>query len=155
MAKKCFEDFEVGFCFEFETEPLSVQQIADFARLYDPQRFHMDEAEAAKTHYGGLIASGFQTQLLCFGPFVREVLLDCWSVGAPGLDKLRWIRPLFPGEAMQGTVKLLSARPSSKRRDRGYLEFRLEAAVNGDPTFSMEWVTMMLTAEGVKDVENG
>jgi acyl dehydratase len=152
--KKCFEDFEVGFIYEFETSRLSVKEITDFAALYDPQRFHVDEVEAAKTHFGGLVASGFQTQLLCFVPFCKDVLLNSWSIGSPGMENMRWKRPLYPGEAMQGQIKLVSARPSSKRRDRGYLEFSLEARVNGDLTYTQEWVSIVLTCEGANEVSD-
>ena len=61
------------------------QKIKDFAKLYDPQQFHLNEVEAAKTHFGGLVASGFQTQLLCFAPFCQQVLVKSGSVARRGL----------------------------------------------------------------------
>ncbi len=120
----------------------------EFAASYDPQRFHLDENEASETHFGGLVASGFQTQLLCFGAFCREVLLDSWAIGAPGIDSLKWLRPWYPGEPLDGNVTLISRRLSSKRNDRGYLSFQLRGNVDGAPLVAMDWVVMILTRNG-------
>lgn len=147
-TRKVFEDFEDGFVFEFAVPALGREDITEFARRFDPQRFHLDEGEAEKTHFGGLVASGFQTQLLCFQPFCREILANSHAVGAPGIDELKWLRPWYPGEALEGRVSLQRKRPSSRRRDRGYLEFLLEADVDEEPLFSMLWTVIMLTREG-------
>ena len=147
--KKHFEDFKEGFSLEFQVPGLTVKEIKEFSAMYDPQRFHMDENEATKTHFGGLVASGFQTQLLCFEPFCREVLLDSWSVGAPGIDNLKWLRPWYPGEALSVNVTLTNKRLSSKRNDRGYLSFKLEAKADGTPTLTMEWAVIILTRAGM------
>ena len=146
--KKCYEDFDEGYVFNFSVPGLSVSEIIDFARLYDPQRFHLDQDEAAKTHFGGLVASGFQTQLLCFRPFCNEVLVDTEAVGAPGIDSLKWRRPWYPGEPLQGGVTLVGKRLSSKRQDRGYLNFEMRVDTLGAPVFAMDWVVIMLTREG-------
>ena len=145
QAKKYYEDFETDFKFEYLVTGLSAEEIKEFAARYDPQRFHLDEDEAAATHFGGLVASGFQTQLLCFVPFCREVLVDTHAVGAPGIDELKWLRPWYPGETLSVTVTLIGKRLSSKREDRGYLNFRLEAHQDGTPTLSMTWMVIMLT----------
>ena len=142
--KRYFEDFEEGFTFEYQVPGLTPQEIVSFASLYDPQRFHLSEAEAADTHFGRLVASGFQTQLLCFRPFCDQVLLNTWAVGSPGIDSLKWLRPWYPGEDLKGTVKLIRKRPSSKKSDRGYLTFLLEANAAGKPTLSMDWTVIML-----------
>jgi len=147
-SKKYFEDFKEGFNFNFQVPGLTAEEIKEFAARYDPQRFHLDEKEASKTHFGGLVASGFQTQLLCFGPFCREILLDAWAVGAPGIDSLRWLRPWYPGERLNVTVTLINKRLSSKRNDRGYLSFRLEAKMDELSILTMDWVVIVLTREG-------
>lgn len=143
-----FEDFEEGSLHQYQVQGLTPDEIKSFAAQYDPQLFHLDEVAAEKTHFGGLVASGFQTQLLCFGPFCREVLLGTGAVGAPGIDKLQWLRPWYPGEALDVTVRLVEKRTSSKRTDRGYLAYKLEAEVDGVPTLAMEWVVIMLTRDG-------
>ena len=153
-ALKCFEDFEEGFIYEFKVPGLTESEIIDFARLYDPQRFHLDATEAKKTHFGGLVASGFQTQLVCFQPFCRDVLNHSYGVGAPGIDELKWIRPWYPGEDLQSSVKLLNKRSSSKRTDRGYLEFLLEASTDDKPVVSMRWTVIMLTRLAVEQLRD-
>lgn len=149
IMKKCYEDFNEGYIFSFSVSGLTAEDITGFAKLYDPQRFHLDEKEAAKTHFGGLVASGFQTQLLCFHPFCNEVLVDTEAVGAPGIDSLKWIRPWYPGEDLQGTVTLVGKRLSSKRKERGYLSFEMRVSAQEAPVFAMDWVVIMLTKEGV------
>lgn len=142
---KYFEDFAADFSYAYQVPGLTPEAIKAFAGQYDPQRFHLDEDEAAKTHFGGLVASGFQTQLLCFGPFCRDILLDTWAIGAPGIDDLKWLRPWYPGETLTVEVRLTGKRRSAKRDDRGYLNFRLEASADGLPTFSMDWAVIVLT----------
>lgn len=144
-VKKYFEDFEPGFKHEYLVPGLTIDEIRDFAGTYDPQRFHLDEDEASSTHFGGLVASGFQTQLLCFLPFCRDILVDSCAVGAPGIDELKWLRPWYPGETLSVSVRLVGKRMSSRRKDRGYLNFKLEAQADGLPTFLMDWVVIMLT----------
>ena len=143
-----FEDFEEGRIYRYQVPGLTPDAIKAFAAEYDPQRFHLDEEAAARTHFGRLAASGFQTQLMCFGPFCRDVLLDTHAVGAPGIDNLKWLRPWFPGDTLDVEVTLVDKRVSSKRNDRGYLSFALKASVDDKPTLSMEWVVIMLTRQG-------
>lgn len=143
-----FEDFEEGLVFEYTVPGLSVDEIVRFAEQYDPQRFHLDEAEAAKTHFGGLVASGFQTQLLCFKHFCEMALSDAMGVGAPGIDTLKWLRPWYPGETLDVNATIVSKRRSSSRNDRGYIGIELNALNNGTPTMTMSWVAIVLTREG-------
>jgi len=148
ISKLCFEDFRDGYVQNYSVQGLSIDEITEFAARYDPQRFHLDENEAARTHFGGMVASGFQTQLLCFRPFCEKVLLHAAAVGSPGIDRLKWLRPWYPGETLDVTVALVSKRLSSSRTDRGYLNFELKASVAGAPTLSMDWVIIMLTRAG-------
>lgn len=149
--KRYFEDFEQESVFNYSVSGLTTSQITEFARLYDPQRFHLDEDEAAKTHFGGLVASGFQTQLLCFRPFCETALIDSGAVGAPGIDSLKWLRPWYPGENLDVSVTLVTKRLSSKRTDRGYLGFDMRASTNGAPVLTMNWVVIMMTRESDTD----
>jgi len=149
-SRKCFEDFDEGYVFESRVAGLTETEITRFAAMYDPQCFHLDHDEAAKTHFGGLVASGFQTQLHCFRPFCEQVLRATWAVGAPGIDSLKWLRPWFPGEALDIKVTLARKRPSSSRKDRGYLSLEMRAEANGAPVLAMDWMVIVLTREGVK-----
>ncbi len=149
-SKKCFEDFEEGAVFSFSVPGLTVKEITEFASLYDPQRFHLDENEAAETHFGGLVASGFQTLLLCFRPFCEQVLLKTCAVGSPGMDSIRWLRPWYPGENLDCSVTVVGMSLSSRRNDRGYLDFRMEASVDGAAVLRTEWRVIVLTREGAR-----
>lgn len=153
ISRKWFEDFEEGFSIEYSIPGLTATEIVKFAQQYDPQRFHLNEEEAKNTHFGGLVASGFQTQLLCFRPFCEEILQDTMAVGAPGIDSLKWLRPWFPGESLDVEVSVVSKRLSSKRNDRCYLGLQLNAEANGVPTLAMEWMVIMLTKEGAGEIE--
>ncbi len=150
---KWFEDFEEGFSIEYSVPGLTKKEITEFASQYDPQRFHLDEDEAANTHFGRLVASGFQTQLMCFRPFCEKVIQNAQAVGAPGIDSLKWLRPWYPGEELNVRVTVVSKRLSSKRNDRGYIGVELNAEANGMPTLAMEWVFIMLTKEGAMEKE--
>lgn len=147
-VKRYFEDFKEGDSFQFEVPGLTAAEIKEFASRYDPQRFHLDEHEATATHFGALVASGFQTQLLCFQPLCREVLVDTWAVGSPGIDNLKWLRPWYPGEPLDVKVTVVDKRLSTTRTDRGYLSLKLEAEADGAPTLLMEWRIIILTRQG-------
>jgi len=153
IYKKTYEDFNHGFICKYQVPGLTVDEITEFAEQYDPQRFHLDANDAARTHFGGLVASGFQTQLLCFRPFCEKVLLHAAAIGAPGIDNLKWLRPWYPGQALDVEVSLASKRESAKRPDRGYLGFKMLATATGMQTLTMDWVVIILTREGVKDQE--
>lgn len=146
-----FEEFEQGHTYRYQVPGLTPEAIKAFAALYDPQRFHLDEEEAANTHFGQLAASGFQTQLMCFEPFCRAVLLDTYTEGSPGLDNLKWLRPWFPGETLDVAVTLAGKRLSSKRNDRGYLSFVMTAETGGKPVMSIEWAVIVQTRQGSAD----
>lgn len=150
-VKKYFEDFEERDTFDFEVSGLTAAEIKAFAERYDPQRFHLDEDEAAATHFGGLVASGFQTQLLCFEPFCRAVLQDSRAVGSPGIENLRWLHPWYPGQPLSVKVTLVDKRLSATRDDRGYLSFNLEAKAEDVPVLLMEWRVIVLTRRGASE----
>ena len=143
--REFFEDFEDDFRYEYEVVGLAPESIIEFASNYDPQRFHLDKDAAARTHFGGLVASGFQTQLSCFKPFCESILVNANAIGAPGIDSLKWLRPWYPQENLQVSVDLTGKRQSSRRIDRGYLNFKLLACVEDLPVISMEWMVIMLT----------
>jgi acyl dehydratase len=116
-----FDDFEPGQAFQSKGVTLSESQILDFALLYDPQPFHLDKEAAAEGPFGGLIASGFQTLALAFRIFYQAGVINACSLGSPGLDELRWLRPVRPGDTLsvKGTVR--EKRPSKSKPDRGTL----------------------------------
>jgi acyl dehydratase len=114
-----FEDFTPGRQFHTEGVTVTEGQIIDFALTFDPQPFHLDAEVARSTIYGGLIASGFQTMALTFRLFVQTRALAACSLGSPGVDELRWLRPVRPGDTLRATVQVVEQRPSISKPDRG------------------------------------
>ena len=101
--------------------------IIDFASRYDPQRFHVDVEAAARTHFGGLIASGFQTIGLSFRKFFELGVIRESGIGAPGVEELRWTAPVRPGDTVHTEVEVIETRPSRSRSDRGIVRLRYTA----------------------------
>jgi acyl dehydratase len=114
-----FEDFKRGD--RFESAPLTISEalIVEFGRFYDAQPFHVDAEAARSTVYGGLIASGLQTIALTFKLFLETGTLAASSLGAPGLDEIRWKIPVRPGDTLHVVAEVLDARPSASKPDRG------------------------------------
>ncbi len=119
MGDLYFEDFAVGRRFKTKGMTLSEAQILDFAFTYDPQPFHVDLEAAREGPYEGLIASGFQTLLVAFRLFYQEKVINACSMGSPGMDKLRWLKPVRPGDTLRVEAEVLSARASQSKPDRG------------------------------------
>ena len=119
MSSQWFEDFEVGQHFVSQGVTITEASIIDFATRYDPQRFHIDREAAAKTHFGGLIASGFQTLGLSFRMFFELGVLRDSGIGAPGIEGLRWTAPVRPGDTLYTEAEVIEVRPSRSKTDRG------------------------------------
>jgi len=121
-----FEDFEVGETFRFGEHTFGAEEIVSFARQFDPQSFHLD-AEAAETSaFGGLVASGWHTAAIWMRLYVDGLLGRAASMGSPGLDELRWLKPVRPGDTLSASLTVLDASPSTHRPDRGTIHFRGE-----------------------------
>lgn len=119
-GKLHFEDFPVGKVREMgPTPPLSKEEIVAFARQYDPQIFHVDEDAARHSSFGGLVASGWHTAGLAMRLYVDSVLHRTASLGSPGIEKLRWLKPVRPGDVLRLRVEVLEARPSESKPHLG------------------------------------
>ena len=114
-----FEDFTPGQEFHTSGVTLTEGQIIDFALRFDPQPFHLDVEAAKETIFGGLIASGFHTMALTFRLYAQTNALGAASLGSPGLDEVRWLRPVRPGDTLRAVVEVLETRPSTSKPDRG------------------------------------
>ena len=121
-----FDDFAVGQRFESRGATLSEAQILDFAWQYDPQPFHLDKEAAAEWGYDGLIASGFQTMLVGFRLFFQENVWTAASLGSPGMDDVRWLLPVRPGDTLHTEAEVLETRASRSKPDRGVFKMRYE-----------------------------
>ncbi|SMF32507.1 Acyl dehydratase [Tistlia consotensis] len=126
VAVRYLDDFTVGERFVSRGATLSEAQILDFAWQWDPQPFHLDAEAAAGWGFEGLIASGFHTLLVGFRLFQQENVWNAASVGSPGMDELRWLKPVRPGDTIHAEVEVVEVRPSRSRPDRGSARLRYE-----------------------------
>jgi acyl dehydratase len=126
MALRHFEDFAVGQEYPFGPLAVSRAEIVAFAAEFDPQPFHLDEAAAADSVMGGLGASGWHTCALFMRMMADGWLNDSASMGSPGVDTMKWLRPVRPGDVLSGRSIVLEVRPSKSLPDRGFVRFRHE-----------------------------
>jgi len=118
--ERYFEDYVEGAVYEFtDNTSVSEADIIRFAKEFDPQYFHLDPEAAKNSIYQGLIASGGHTLAMTFRLRNQNFLPGKASLGSPGLDELRWFKPLRPGDMLRVRVSILSATPSRSKNDRG------------------------------------
>jgi acyl dehydratase len=139
-----FEDLQVGAETEFGTYDVTREEVIDFARKYDPQPFHLSDEEAAKTHFGRLAASGWHTAAMTMAVIARRVVDQKQAgLGSPGIDELRWKKPVFPGDTLQVRGRILEKTPSRSRPDMG--SFRTETTVtNQEDEVVMTFISIVL-----------
>jgi acyl dehydratase len=134
-----WEDFQVGEVEQIGTRKVARDEVIAFAREYDPQPFHVDEGAAAKSMYGGLIASGWHTCAMVMRMMCDAYLLDSASVGSPGIDNLKWLKPVRPGDTIRAQRTTLESRASKSRPDVGIVKNRWEVFnQEGEMVMSME-----------------
>lgn len=138
-----FEDYVPGAVFRFGEIAISAEEIVDFGRRYDPQDFHTDAAAAAQTPFGGLIASGWQTAALMMRMYCDHYLSKNASLASPGVDELRWTRPVRPGDRLSLRVTVAEARRSASKPDRGLVRSAIEV-LNRDGEVVMTMTAMNL-----------
>jgi acyl dehydratase len=126
-----FEDFRPGQTVELGSRTVTEEEIVAFARQWDPQPFHVDADAARESVFGGLIASGWHTGAMWMRLYVDSLLGDAAGLGSPGLEELRWLAPVRPGDTLTGRLEVLEATPSQRRPDRGTIRIRAEM-VNQD-----------------------
>lgn len=114
-----WEDLPVGKVLEFGGMTVSRDEIVAFGRQFDPQPFHVDEGAAGRTMYGGLIASGWHTCAMAMRMYFDAVLRHAASQGSPGVEKVRWVRPVRPGDTLRVRVEVMEARPSESKPHLG------------------------------------
>ncbi len=114
-----FEDFKPGDVIELGSRTITKESIIAFAKEFDPQVFHVDEEAARQTIYGGLLASGWHTGSIMMRLLYDGLLCNAAGLGSPGLDELRWVRPVRPGDTLSGRMTVLESIPSRSKPDRG------------------------------------
>ena len=127
MDTRTLDDLAPGQRFISPGLTLTEAEIIDFAWRYDPQAFHLDATAAANSPYGGLIASGFQSLAICFRLFIQSGILAESSMGSPGIDELRWLAPVRPGDTLHSEIEVLEVRPSNSKPDRGIARLKYQA----------------------------
>ena len=121
-----FEDFALGDVFRAKPVAIGEDDVIEFARRYDPQPFHTDKAAAAKSQFGGLIASGMQVMAVSFASMIEAGFLRGGGMGSPGLDEVRWHKPTRPGDTIVMQARVIEIKPSATRADRGYVTLVFE-----------------------------
>jgi acyl dehydratase len=130
-ADRYFEDYQVGMVDEFGEVVVSADEIVAFARRYDPQAMHADPAAAAHGAFGGLIASGWHTAAMVMGLFVEHYLSKVATLPSPGIDELRWMRPVRPEDTLRVRVTVVETLRSRSKPDRGLVRSLVEVLNQG------------------------
>ncbi len=127
VQQKCFDYFSVGDRFVTRGITLTESDIIDFALKYDPQPFPLDATAASESRFGDLVASSYQTLALCFRAFIQSGILTEVSMGFPGIDELRWLEPVRPGDPLHTEVEISEAIPSKSKPVMGIIRFKCSA----------------------------
>lgn len=137
--KYYWEDFPVGKVTEFGGITLTQEDIMRFAKEFDPQPFHVDEDAAKQSVFGGIIASGWHTCGLAMRMMCDAYLLESASLGSPGVENIRWLKPVRPGDTLRVRSVVLEARPLESKPHVGLVRTRWEVLnQNGEEVMQME-----------------
>jgi acyl dehydratase len=126
MSKLHWEDFQTGAVAVYGPRLVTREEIVAFAAEFDPQPMHLDEAAASSTLLGGLGASGWHSCCLLMRMIVDGFLLDSTSMGGPGIEEVRWLKPLRPGTNIRIRSTVLDTRASKSRPEMGLVKFNFE-----------------------------
>lgn len=126
IDQRYFEDYVPGSVYEYGSITLSEQEIIEFARQFDPQFIHTDPRAAAEGPFHGLIASGWHTAAVMMRLFVDHYLSHVASMASPGIDELRWTRPVRPRDGLSIRVAVIEANRSRSKPDRGMVRSLIE-----------------------------
>ena len=134
-----WEDFKVGDRAEMGSHSFTEEEIVSFGRAFDPQPFHTDREAAGRSFFGGLIASGWHTCAVAMRVMVESYLKQAASVGSPGIENVRWRKPVRPGDTLVFRREVLAARASTTRPGIGLVKHRWEATnQRGELVMTME-----------------
>ncbi len=139
-----FEDYVEGDVHRFGSIAVEADEIVAFAKRFDPQSFHSDPEAAKRSPFGGLIASGWHTAGLIMRLYVEHYLTHVASLASPGIDELRWLKPVRPGDRLSVRVTVLKAVPSKSKPDRGVVTSLVEVFNQADaPVMTMKAVNII------------
>lgn len=138
------EDFKVGDVYELGSYHVTAEEIIEFGQKFDPQPYHVDEDLGRNSLFGGLIASGWHTAAMFMRLYVDTLLMDAAVEGSPGVDELRWLRPVRPGDVLNGRLAIAVVAPSLTRPNCGTLQKHCEFTDGqGRPVMKMVLYSMV------------
>ena len=139
-----WEDIEVGSERTFGTYDVTREEVLEFAQKYDPQPFHLDDAAAAETHFGRIAASGWHTAAMTMRVIVDALSREPQaSLGSPGVDELRWTRPVYPGDTLTMRGTIVDKTPSRSKPELGTIRTRT-VVTNQDGVDVMRFISIVL-----------
>jgi len=143
VTKLYFEDFSAGAVAEYGDALVTAQDIKEFAAEFDPQPMHLDEEAAKHTMVGGLCASGWHTCCIMMRIVTDGYLLNSSSMGAPGVEEVRWLKPVRPGDRLRVRTTILETSEPKSRPDFGFVKTKFEV-LNGDDACVMQSTTSLM-----------
>ncbi|MEG3160222.1 MaoC family dehydratase [Sphingomonas sp. LB2R24] len=150
-----FEDIEVGRTASFGSYAVTREEVMDFAAKYDPQPFHLSDEAAAQTHFGRLSASGWHTCAMVMSMVVANLKENQQAgLGSPGIDELKWVKPVYPGDTLRCETEILEKRVSASRPEMGIFKSRMRV-FNQDDVMVMTFVSNGLVATRPTDANAG
>ena len=126
MSKLYFEDFKLNAAMTYGAYPVTADEIRAFASEYDPQPMHLDDKAASKSLLGGLAASGWHTCSIMMRMIIDGFLHNAASMGSGGIDELRWVKPVRPGDMLHMRHVITGSRASQTKPDRGFVNFHFQ-----------------------------
>lgn len=149
VDRRYFEDYVPGSMLEYGAITVTEEDMIEFAERFDPQPFHVDADAAAEGPFGGLIASGWHTASVMMRLVADHYLSKVASLGSPGVDELRWTRPVRPGDSLRVRVSIMETRRSRSKPDRGVVRSRVEVVnQRGDVVMSLEALNILRCRNG-------
>jgi acyl dehydratase len=127
-----WEDFPVGMVVDFGSMPVTRDAVIEFARQFDPQPFHLDDEAGRRSLFGGLCASGWHTCAMAMRLMCDEYLLESASLGSPGIENLRWLKPVYPGDTLHLHHEVVESRPMASKAEVGLVRSRWEVRNQAD-----------------------
>jgi acyl dehydratase len=139
-----FEDFAPGQVIELGSRTITRDEIIRFASEFDPQSFHLDEEAAKRSIYGGLLASGWHTGSIMMRLLYEGVVRHTVSLGSPGVDEMRWLKPVRPGDTLSGRMTVTECVPSRSKPDRGIVRSLIALRnQHGEVVMTVKGMSMM------------
>ena len=139
-----FEDVEIGAKSAFGRYEVTREEVTEFAGKYDPQPFHLSDEAAAETYFGKLSASGWHTTAMTMRMLVENMsAVQQAGLGSPGIDELRWLKPVYPGDVLRVETEIVEKRPSRSRADMGSYKSRI-TVLNQDEAAVMTMLSIGL-----------